>query len=134
VPAQTVSGLQSSRRLKSQHVAAIAPAMVARAMKMQRRGGVKRQAMKARGAPGWKKLSGEEVRLAKKWYADESLRLESIMRSHIANRQHMAGWKNICLGLCFGVWSCGGICFLKFQQLSTCLLRLVAGALGRPQP
>jgi len=47
--------------------------MVARAMKMQRRGGVKRQAMKARGAPGWKKLSGEEVRLAKKWCADESL-------------------------------------------------------------
>ena len=62
------------------------------------------------------------------------VRLEGIMRSHIANRQHMAGWESICLGLCFGVWSCGGISFLKFQQLSTCLLRLVAGALGRPQP
>ena len=47
--------------------------MAARAMKMQRQGGVKRQAMKARTAPGWKKLSGEEIRLAKKWYADESL-------------------------------------------------------------
>ena len=47
--------------------------MVARAMEMQRRGGVKRQTMKARAAPGWKKLSGEEIRLAKKWYADESL-------------------------------------------------------------
>ena len=40
---------------------------------MQRQGGVKRQAVKAWAAPGWKKLSGEEVRLAKTWYADESL-------------------------------------------------------------
>ena len=47
--------------------------MAARTMKMQRQGGVKRHAMKARAAPGWKKLSGEEVRLAKKWYADDSL-------------------------------------------------------------
>ena len=47
--------------------------MAARAMKMQRQGGVKRQAMTARAAPGWKKLSGEQIRLAKKWYADKSL-------------------------------------------------------------
>ena len=56
-----------------QHVFFIATGMAVQAMKMQRQGGVKRQAMKARAAPGWKKLSGEEARLAKEWHADESL-------------------------------------------------------------
>ena len=56
-----------------QHVFSIAPGMAVQAMEMQRQGGVKRKAMKARAAPGWKKLSAGEVRLAKEWYADESL-------------------------------------------------------------
>ena len=56
-----------------QHVFSIAPGMAVQAMEMQRQGGVKRKAMKARAAPGWKKLSGDEICLAETWCADESL-------------------------------------------------------------
>ena len=62
-----------------------------------------------------------------------SVRLESNMCSQIANRQHMTGWKNRCLGSCFGFSSCGGVRFLKSQELPACNLLLVAGAFGRPQ-